>query len=92
MAGGNYAVNLDALDDKQRNVKSNRGAIVQDGSMIYLCITQNATVPDSARVFETLGADNAINIDGGGSSALWVGGAYKYGPGRNIPTAIILAP
>lgn len=92
MAGSNYAINLEALDDKQRNVKSNRGAIVQEGDNIYLCITQGATVPDSARVYETLGADNAINVDGGGSSALWVNGSYKYGPGRQIPTAIILAP
>ena len=92
IAGGNYAINLDALDDKQRNVKSNRGAIVSDGDNLYLCITQAATVPDSARVYETLGVSDAINVDGGGSSALWVQGAYKYGPGRQIPTAIILAP
>lgn len=91
-AGGNYVVNEGALDDKQRNVKSNRGAIVQEGGMMYLCITQGATVPDSGRVYATLGADNAINVDGGGSSALWVGGSYKYGPGRNIPSAIIFAP
>ncbi|OGM05385.1 hypothetical protein A2125_02085 [Candidatus Woesebacteria bacterium GWB1_43_5] len=92
MQGGGYAVNEGALDDKQRNVKSNRGAIVLEGDTIYLCITQGATVPDSAKVYQTLGADYAINIDGGGSSALWVQGAYKYGPGRQIPTAIILAP
>ena len=92
VAGGNYAINLEVLDDKQRNVKSNRGAIVADGDNIYLCITQGATVPDSARVYEALGVDNAINVDGGGSSALWVQGSYKYGPGRQIPTAIIFAP
>lgn len=91
-SGGNYVVNEGALDDKQRSVKSNRGAIVQESDMIYLCITQGATVIDSGHVYAQLGADNAINVDGGGSSALWVQGSYKYGPGRQIPTAIILAP
>ncbi len=92
MQGSNYAVNEAILDDKQRSVKSNRGAIALEGDMLYLCITQGATVPDSGKVYQTLGADYAINIDGGGSSALWVQGSYKYGPGRQIPTAIILAP
>lgn len=49
----------------------------------------DATVPDSAAVYQTLGADNAINIDGGGSTALWLNGSYIYGPERAIPTAIL---
>lgn len=89
--GGNIAAVESNLDDKQRTVKSNRGAFVQKGSNIYLCIVSPATVMDSANVYKTLGADNAINIDGGGSSALWVNGKYVYGPGRQIPTAIIFA-
>ena len=91
VSGGNIAVVEGNLDDKQRTVKSNRGAFVQKVPNIYLCITGGATVMDSARVYKALGVDNAINIDGGGSSALWVAGSYKYGPGRNIPTAIIFA-
>lgn len=77
------------LDDKQRNVKGNRGAFVQDRNLIYLCTVSGATVPDSAAVYQALGTDNAINIDGGGSTALWLNGSYIYGPGRNIPTAIL---
>lgn len=89
--GGNIAVVEGNLDDKQRTVKSNRGAFVQKGDTIYLCIVGGATVPDSAQVYKTLAVDNAINIDGGGSSALWINGSYVYGPGRQIPTAIIFA-
>lgn len=77
------------LDDKQRNTKSNRGAFVQHGDILYLCIVKAATVPDSAAVYKTLNVDNAINIDGGGSSALYANGGYKFGPGRALPTAII---
>lgn len=81
---GNYA-----LDGKQQSVKSNRGAFAQKGNTIYLVVVQGATVPDAAAAMQALGMENAINIDGGGSSALWYNGSYLYGPGRAIPTAII---
>ena len=42
-----------------------------------------------ARVLAALGMQNALNLDSGGSTALWYGG-YKAGPGRNIPNAIVL--
>jgi len=89
--GGNIAAVEGNLDEKQRTIKSNRGAIVHKGDTLYLCITGGTTVLDSALVYKTLAVDNAINIDGGGSSALWVNGSYVYGPGRQIPTAIIFA-
>ncbi|HSX40150.1 MAG TPA: phosphodiester glycosidase family protein [Candidatus Saccharimonadales bacterium] len=43
---------------------------------------------DAAHVLKTLGLENALNLDEGGSSALWFGG-YKVGPGRNIPNAVL---
>jgi len=36
-----------------------------------------------------MGIQNSLNLDDGGSVALWYGG-YKVGPGRNIPNAILL--
>lgn len=90
--GGNIAVVEGNLEDRQKSIKANRGAFVEKGGLIYLCIVRSANVPDSAKVYKALGVDNAINIDGGGSSAMWVGGSYKYGPGRQIPNAIIFAP
>lgn len=89
--GGNYVAEQGSLDDKQRNTKSNRGAFVQKGDNFYLCVTRSATVPDAGHVYQTLHVDNAINIDGGGSTALYVNGAYKFGPGRALPNAIIFA-
>jgi exopolysaccharide biosynthesis protein len=38
---------------------------------------------------EALGSTNALNIDAGGSSALWYNGSYKRGPGRGVPNALI---
>ena len=36
-----------------------------------------------------MGVQNALNLDSGGSTALWSGG-YKVGPGRNIANAVLL--
>ena len=42
-----------------------------------------------AYVFKTLGAKGALNLDTGGSTALYYNGRYVVGPGRQLPNAII---
>jgi len=37
-----------------------------------------------------LGVKYALNLDGGGSSALYLNGSYIVGPGRSLPNAVIL--
>lgn len=83
-------VNAEPLDDKQRNTKGNRGGIGVKGTNVYLVIATSATVPDLAAIFESLGVDHAMNLDGGGSSAMYFNGAYKVGPGRLLPNAIVI--
>lgn len=56
--------------------------------MVYIGFVHNATMGESAKVVHALGFDNALNMDEGGSSALYSGG-YKVGPGRNIPNAVL---
>lgn len=87
--GGVNIVSSQSMDEKQRTTKGFRGGIGIKGKTVYLVIARAATVPDLASVFETLGAKEALNLDGGGSSALWWNGAYKIGPGRKLPTAIV---
>ena len=58
------------------------------GSTAYIGVVHNATVAEVANVLKTMGLENALNLDSGGSTALWSGG-YKVGPGRNIPNAIL---
>ena len=65
-----------------------RGFIANKGNTVYIGDVLNATMQDSAKVLKTLGMDNAMNLDEGGSTALWSGG-YKLGPGRSIPNAIL---
>ena len=67
-----------------------QGAVGVDGTYIYLVIVTNATVTDSAYVMQALGARDALNLDGGGTAAMWIGGQYTVGPGRLLPNAVLL--
>ncbi len=89
ISGGAYTLNEGVLDTKQRTVKSARGAVGLKGATFYAVVVTGATVPDSGRVMEALGVDNSIVIDGGGTVAMIYNGAYKVGPGRSMPNAIV---
>jgi len=89
IAAGQNIVATQKMDDKQRSVKGYRGGIGIRGKVVYLVIARGATVPDMASIMEALGVQTALNLDGGGSSALYWKGQYKVGPGRLLPTAII---
>lgn len=89
IVNGQNVVSSQQLDDKQRNTKSSRGGIAVKGDELYLLIAQSATVPELAGIMESLGMEQGMNLDGGGSSALYYEGQYLVGPGRNIPNAIV---
>jgi len=82
-------VSEDQLDDKQRTVKSNRSGIGFKGNDVYLIVVSRATVMDLGYVMQAMGLEYAMNLDGGGSSALYYDGSYKVGPGRNMPNSIV---
>lgn len=86
---GQVVVESEPLDSKQRDVKSGRGGIGYNDNSVFLVIAQSATVIDLAYIFQTLGADYAMNLDGGGSTALYSEGKYQVGPGRLLPNAIL---
>jgi len=88
--GGDVVINKDKLTSYQKDVKGARGAIGVGDSNLYLAIISNATVIDAAYVMKALGAKDALNLDGGGSSALYLNGSYLVGPGRSLPNAIVL--
>lgn len=90
MQGGAVVVDNDPLlEEPQKVNKATRAGIGLDDKRIYIVVAKNATVPDLAAVFQALGAKDALNLDGGGSTALMYGGAYKTGPGRTLPNAIL---
>lgn len=74
--------------ESKLNSKGARSFIGTNNNMVYIGFVQNATSAEAAKVLKTLGLQNALGLDQGGSSALWYGG-YKMGPGRAIPTAVL---
>ena len=83
-------VDVSADIDANQRLRGTRGAIAVDGTFVYLAIVSGASVPETALVMQALGARDAMNLDGGGSVAMWIGGAYVRGPGRQLPNAILL--
>lgn len=74
--------------EPKRGSKGNRSFVGASGSTAYIGVVFNATVAEAAYVLKTLGIQNALNLDSGGSTALWSGG-YKAGPGRSLPNVIL---
>ncbi|GIW59858.1 MAG: hypothetical protein KatS3mg087_0924 [Patescibacteria group bacterium] len=69
--------------------KGTRGGIGFNGNVAWAIIVRQASFVDLAHVFAAVGANNAMNLDGGGSSAMFFSGAYRVGPGRQLPNAIV---
>lgn len=86
VSGGNIV--FSGSDDPKFGSKGPRGFVANKGNTVFIGDVYNANMSDSAAVMKALGMDNAMNLDEGGSTALWYGG-YKAGPGRSIPNAIL---
>jgi hypothetical protein len=84
----NKQITFGGDDDPKKGSKGGRSFVANRGNTIYIGVVHNATVAESARVMKALDMDNAMNLDNGGSTALWSGG-YKVGPGRNLPNVIL---
>lgn len=72
----------------KRSGKGSRSFVSNKGNTVYIGVVHNVSASEMAKVLEKMGMDNALNLDSGGSTALWAGG-YKVGPGRAIPNAIL---
>src|SRR3954468_6487606 len=83
-------LNVSGDIDANQAKRATRGAVATDGTYIYLAVMASATVPEVAVIMKALGARDALNLDGGGSVAMWIGGGYVVGPGRLLPNAILL--
>lgn len=86
VSNSNIAFNGDG--EPKRGSKGSRSFVGASGSTAYIGIVFNATVAEAAHVLHTMGVQNALNLDDGGSTALWSGG-YKAGPGRNLPNVLL---
>jgi hypothetical protein len=76
--------------DPKKGSRGSRAFIGTKGNTVYIGVVRNATVAEVARVLKTMGLDNALNLDSGGSTAMMANGKYVAGPGRNTPFGIVL--
>jgi len=83
--------NQSGLSDKQKAKGTKVGLGVSSNRNIMVVIAQNINMQEFAHVFKSLGAKGALNLDTGGSTALYYNGSYIFGPGRNLPNAIIFS-
>lgn len=84
--GGN--INYQGSSDPKLTSKGGRSFIGATDSTVYIGVVFNASLTEAAHTLHTLGIRDALNLDDGGSTALWFGG-YKAGPGRNLPNAVL---
>jgi len=89
-------ISLNVLGEGFRDPKilTNGGArsalgITRDHRLILLT-TGGATIPQLAEIMKQAGAWQAMNLDGGASSGLWVGGKYLTAPGRKLSNALVV--
>lgn len=75
------------LTEKQK-ARGMKAGIGFGGTTVYLVLAYNVDMTDFGYVFKALGASYALNLDAGGSTAMWYG-MYRAGPGRSLPNAII---
>lgn len=75
-------------DEVKRAGAGSRSFVGSTGSTAYIGVVHGVNAAQMARVLHAMGIQNALNLDSGGSTALWSGG-YKVGPGRAIPNALL---
>lgn len=77
------------LSDKQKMKGTKVGIGTRNTNNILVVVGYNVNMLEFAHIFKSLGAKGALNLDTGGSTALYYNGSYVLGPGRNLPNAII---
>ncbi len=76
--------------DPKKGSRGSRSFIGAQGSTVYIGVVRSATVAEVAWVLKKIGLQHGINLDSGGSTALYSAGRYVAGPGRNTPFGIVL--
>lgn len=87
VSGGNINF-TEAPNEPKFGGAAARTFIATKGNIVYIGIVYGASMGESAKVLHAMSMSEALNLDQGGSTALWFGG-YKAGPGRSIPNTIL---
>jgi hypothetical protein len=87
---GGALVDITAEQTAKQTERGLKGSMGTDGTYIYLAVVDNASLQEAQLVLQALGETDTINLDGGGTAAMWIDGQYTVGPGRLLPNAILL--
>jgi exopolysaccharide biosynthesis protein len=87
---GGQVIDSSAIQTAKQTQRGAKGSIGTDGTYVFLVVVFGATMTESASVAQALGETDAMNLDGGGSEAMFIDREYKVGPGRLLPNAVML--
>lgn len=76
--------------DPKKGSRGSRSFIGTKDNTVYIGVVRGATVAEVGHILKAMGLQNALNLDSGGSTALYANGRYLAGPGRNTPFGIVL--
>jgi exopolysaccharide biosynthesis protein len=79
-------------DPKVLRLATARSAVGLTRDHQLLLVTTRGTVAHLASTMQALGAYQAMNLDGGASSGLWLQGRYITRPGRDLTSALLVLP
>lgn len=66
--------------------------ITKHGKVIFAVIVTPVTLTKAAKIMQALGCVDAMNLDGGGSSALYCSGKFFVKPNRKLSTVLMVLP
>lgn len=66
--------------------------ITKHGKVIFAVIVTPVTLTEAAKIMRALGCVDAMNLDGGGSSALYCSGKFFVKPNRKLSTVLMVLP
>lgn len=92
---GKVSVNPEAegfSHEKILSLGGKRSALGITAQKEILFVVANGTIRELADVMKALGCQDAMNLDGGASSALWANGKSISPGGRDIANALLLLP
>lgn len=64
--------------------------ITPSGKVVFVATKNAVTLSELGRVMKHFGADDAVSLDGGGSTCLYYKGNFKIGTGRPLSNLILL--
>jgi exopolysaccharide biosynthesis protein len=79
-------------DPKVLVLSTARSAVGLTRDRRLLLVTTSGTIPQLAGIMKALGAYQAMNLDGGASSGLWLRGHYLRSPGRALSNCLLILP